>query len=116
MPSIGSSKSDDARCSSSAGAAQEQADAEALSAAVVFEDERKAEPLRRRDDALLADSGERIRGRDAERAERLVLRDLGDLEPQRAAVVHDETAVALEPGQHRAGVFGGVAMIARVRG
>jgi hypothetical protein len=75
----------------------------------------KAEPLRRRDDVLLADDCQRVGRRDAERAERLVLRDLADLEPQRPAVVHDETPVALEPGQHRAGVFGGVAMIARVR-
>jgi len=42
-------------------------------------------------------------------------RDLADLEPQRPAVVHDETAVVLEPSQHGAGVLGGVAMIARVR-
>src|SRR6185312_4673455 len=73
----------------------EELHAEALARAIVLGDERALHAPRGLDDVLLAHRGDRARRADAVGAQRLVLRDLADLEPQRAAVVHDAPAMRL---------------------
>ncbi len=97
------------------GGREEQADTETLAGTIVLEDHRIAETPRRVRDVVLADDRQGLRRFDAEFGERFVLRDLGEFELQRALAVDHDGAVALEPGQHRAGQFGRIAMIAGVR-
>src|SRR5258707_129870 len=65
---------------------------------------------------LLAGDEDRVRRPDAGLFEGGVLARLTYLEVERAAAVDDAPPVPLEPGQHRGGQFGGVAVIAGVRG
>ena len=95
---------------------EKQPHAQALAAAVMFEDQWKAEPLGRGRNVSAADDRERWRRLDIECRERVVLRDLGDFELEGALAVDDRAAMALEPGENAGGVFGGVAVVARVRG
>ena len=81
----------------------------------MLEDHRIAEPPRRLRDVVLADDGECLRGRDAEFAQRLVLRDLRELELQRALAVYHNGIMRVQPSQHRACKFGSIAMVPGVR-
>ena len=70
---------------------------------------------RRGDEQILAGDQNGVRGADAGGFERGVLAGLADLEVERAAAVDDAAPVPIEPGQHRRGQLGGVAMVAGVR-
>ena len=97
------------------GGRQEQPHAEPLAAAIVLENEREAELFHGVPNVLLADDRQCRRRLDVERRERRILRDLRNLELQRALAVDDDAPVALEPGEHCGGVLGGVTMVTRMR-
>src|SRR5260370_899672 len=95
-----------------------QPNAEPLAAAVRLEDQgagAKALPCSLGEQFLAGDE-DSVRRSDAGGFEGGVLARLADLEVERAAAVDDAPLVLLEPGQHRGGQLGGVAMVARVRG
>src|SRR4051812_44034456 len=97
------------------GSAKEQAHAQALAAAVVLEDEGIAELFGGTDDMIPPNDSQRIRGRDAEGGESLILGDLADLKPECPAVVHDGASVPFQPSKDSSRIFGGITMIPRVR-
>ena len=78
----------------------EQAHAEALACPVVLGDERPVEAPRRIDDPLQADGGDGSRHGDAVRLQGPVLRDLRQLQPQGAPVIHDAASMSSQPVEH----------------
>jgi hypothetical protein len=95
--------------------AVEESHAEPLAGTIVLGDEAPAHRLRRQDDRVAADRGDRVRHADPVARQRRILRDLADLEPKRAAVVDHAPAVRFQPREDAAGQLGGVAVAARVR-
>ena len=96
--------------------AVEEMHAEALASAVMLGNERAEHLPRRGDEIRTPDRGQGTWSADAIVRERRILRDLADLELQRATVVDHPPPMRFQPGQHTGGVFGGKAMTARVRG
>jgi hypothetical protein len=91
--------------------------AEPLAAAVRLQDEGVCGAFaRRRDEQLLAGNENGIGRANAGGFEGGVLACLADFEIEGAAAVDDAAPVPFEPGQHRGRQFGGVAVIARMRG
>ena len=95
-----------------------QPHAEAFAAAVRLHNEGvAAEALAGRfDEQLLPRNDDGIRSADANRFEGSILARLADLEIEGAAAIDDAAAMPFEPTQHGSGQFGGVAVVARVRG
>ncbi len=91
---------------------------EPFAAAVRLEDEGASGKAlaRRRDKQFLAGDENGIGRADAGGLEGGVLTRLADLEVESAAAVDDAALVPLEPGQHRRGQLGGVAVVAGMRG
>ena len=94
----------------------EQTHAEALASAIVLGNERARHLPRRGDEIGTPDRGQGPRRADTIVRKRRILRHLADLELQRATVIDHPPPMRFQPGQHAAGVFGGKAMPARVRG
>src|SRR5690348_12542921 len=95
----------------------EQPHAEALAAAVRFQNERaEAKSLPRRlEKEFFAENEDSIRCMDASSFEGGILARFADLQVERAATVDDAAPMALEPGQHRSRQLGSIAMVASVR-
>ena len=96
----------------------EQPDAKPLAAAVWLQDDRAAVemPPCRGDKILPAGDQHGPRRMDAGRFERGILPALADLEVERARSVDDAAAMPREPRQYCGRQFGGIPVIARVRG
>src|SRR5215213_2569386 len=97
------------------GPAEEQAHAQALATTIVLKDEGEAEPFGSGHDMIPPHDSQRVRGRDAEGSESLILGDLADLKPECPAVVHDGASVPFQPSKDSSRIFGGITMIPRVR-
>src|SRR6516164_2492623 len=96
----------------------EQPHAEALAAAVWFQNERaEAKSLPRcLKKEFFAKNEDSIRCVNASSFEGGILARLADLQVERAAAVDNAAPMPLEPGQHRSRQLGGIAMVASVRG
>src|SRR5207253_5211338 len=93
----------------------EQLHAQSLARAIMLGNERPAHSLRGRNDLVAADGCDGVRRANAVTAKRGVLRDLADLESQRAAIVDYASAVRLQPGENPGGQLRRVTMAAGVR-
>ena len=96
------------------GRAQNQLHAKPLAGAVMLQDDRKAEPFRRRCKMLCPHHGNGRRRWDIETRQRGILRNLGEFQLQGTPPIHHGPAMAFQMLNHRPRIFRRIGMPARV--